>query len=76
MTLNLMTIKGYAKMGVFQCNNYPICPFDEHTIQKSIRPRNINRFSSLTIPKDSEYDNSPINKKQTLFFVECQKMKK
>ena len=71
MTLSLMASNGFPKMHVINCDTYPLCTFDENTLSTGIRPRNINRFSSLTFEKDKNYDNSPISKTQTLFVVEC-----
>ena len=74
MTLSLMEINGYPKMYVYNCTNYPICNFkEEDDPDNNIRPRNINRFSSLSFEKVDYNDNSPISKNQTIFFVECQR---
>ena len=75
MSLNLMTSAGYPKMYVLDCKTYPICNFDDNELQNnSIRPRNINRFSSYNFLKKDDFDISPISKKQTIFLVECQKI--
>jgi hypothetical protein len=71
MTLNLNSILGFPKMYVVECENFPLCKLDDETLQKSIRPRNINRFSSYNVQKKEDFDDSPISKKQTLFVVEC-----
>lgn len=74
MTLSLMAINGYPKMYVYNCKDYPLCNFmDEDDPDNNIRPRNINRFSSLSFEKEKNSDNSPISKSQTIFFVECQR---
>ena len=71
MSLNLNSIRGFPKMYVYKCDNYPLCDYKEEKFQEAIRPRNINRFSSYNVKKEDEYDESPISRKQTLFVVEC-----
>ena len=73
MSLNLMSLSGFPKMYVIDCDNYPLCNYDDQSLQKAIRPRNINRFSSLYVNKKDGIDDSPISKKQTVFVVECMK---
>ena len=73
MSLNLMQVEGFPKMYVIECDNYPLCSFDDDILKNGIRPRNINRFSSYRKNKTNEYDDSPISRKQTLFVVECEK---
>ena len=72
MSLSLDTLRGFPKMYVYKCENYPLCSFDKETLNNAVRPRNINRFSSYNVLKEEEFDNSPISKKQTLFVVQCQ----
>ena len=64
---NLMAMNGFPQMYVVECDNYPLCSFDN--LEKSIRPRNINRFCSYSF--DNEKKSSPISEKQTLFVVKC-----
>ena len=73
MSLNLMSLTGFPKMYVIECENYPICDYDNKTLynNKTIRPRNINRLSSLYVNKKEGFDDSPISKRQTVFVVEC-----
>ena len=71
MSLNVMQVKGYTKMYVVQCNNFPLCSIDQNVLKEGIRPRNINRFSSYRASKGNELDESPISRKQTILVVEC-----
>ena len=71
MSLNLMSLDGFPTMYVIQCENFPLCDYDNITLSKSICPRNINRFSSLYVNKEEGFDDSPISKNQTIFVVEC-----
>lgn len=71
MSLNLNSIRGFPKMYVYKCDNYPLCDYKEEKFKEAIRPRNINRFSSYNVKKEAGYDDSPISRKQTLFVVEC-----
>ena len=73
MSLNLMSLVGFPKMYIIQCQNFPLCNYDDTTLNKSIIPKNINRWISFNINKEEGFDDSPINKKQTLFVVECLK---
>ena len=72
MSLNLIASVGYPKMYVVECDNYPLCQYDERTLKKEIRPRNINRYSTFYADKEEKFDNSPISNAQTLLVVECQ----
>ena len=76
MSLNLMSLTGFPKMYVIECENYPLCNYDDTTLINSIRPKNINRFSSLYVNKKEGFDNSPISKRQTVFVVECMESQK
>ena len=78
MSLNLMSTLGFPKMFVIECNNYPLCNYDDQTLNdpKTIRPRNINRFSSLYVDKKEGINDSPISKKQTIFVVKCMESQK
>ena len=73
MYLNLNSLRGFPKMYVYECENYPLCFFQDSELQKAIRPRNINRFSSYNVVKKNGFDESPISKRQTLFVVQCMK---
>ena len=72
MSLNLVSSVGYPKMYVIKCDSYPFCKYDEQTLQGGIRPRSINRYSTLNFEKEDKFDNSPISSAQTLLVVECQ----
>ena len=78
MSLNLMSSIGFPKMYVIECDNFPLCNYDNETLNKpeTIRPRNINRLSSLYVDKKEGKDDSPISKKQTVFVVECMESQK
>ena len=78
MSLNLMSLNGFPKMYVIECDNYPFCNYDNKTLYNSetIRPRNINRFSSLYVDKKEGRDDSPISKTQTVLVVECMESQK
>ena len=69
---NLMTINGFPKMHVIDCDNYPLCSLEDLNVKNAIRPRNINRFSSYFYENKEGINYSPMSKKQKLFVVECQ----
>ena len=73
MNLNLMTLNGFPKMHVIECDNYPLCSLDN--LENGIRPRNINRFSSYSYTKKENIEYSLLSKSQTLFVVECEQNK-
>ncbi len=68
---NLMTINGFPKMHVIDCDNYPLCSFEEIDKKNDVRPRNINRFSSYFYQNTEGINYTPMSKKQKLFVVEC-----
>ena len=40
-SLNLISLSGFPKMYVIECDNYPLCNYDDTTLSKSTRPKNI-----------------------------------
>ena len=72
MTYNLMSMMGFPKMSIVDCDNYPLCELDNNTTSKNkVNSSNINRFSSLSYNKKNDEDFSPISKNQKLMIVEC-----
>ena len=73
MNFILNIFKGFPKMTIIECNNYPFCSLDDDNLKKGVSPRNINGFSSYTYHKgnNDEYFSS-ISKNQLLLVVECQ----
>ena len=77
MTLNLMSIMGFPKMSVVDCDNYPLCELDNNkTSINKVNSSNINRFSSLSYDKKVDADYSPINRNQKLMVIECKEGEK
>ena len=72
MTLNLMSMMGFPKMSVIDCDNYPLCDLGNNkTAVNRINSSNINRFNSLSFDKKNDVDYSPISKNQKLMVIEC-----
>ena len=77
MTLNLMSMMGFPKMSIVDCDNYPLCELDNNkTSINKVNSSNINRFSSLSFKKKDGVEYSPISSKQTLMIVECEEGEK
>ena len=77
MTLNLMSMTGFPKMSIVDCDNYPLCELDNNkTSINKVNSSNINRFSSLSFKKKDGVEYSPISSKQTLMIVECEEGEK
>ena len=77
MTLHLMSMTGFPKMSIVDCDNYPLCELDNNkTFKNKVNSSNINRFSSLSYKKKDGVEYSPISANQTLMIVECKEGEK
>ena len=72
---NMLTIRGYPKMYIYSCENYPNCDLDYETIDKNEKVERITEINRM-----SSYDylinktgSSPIDAKQSILVVKCNK---
>ena len=62
------------KVGIYSCNNYPLCHIDKESIDKSINIENYNSYYYYEISKNELDTNfSPISKNQAILLITCEK---
>ena len=69
---NVFDEAGFSNLFFYECDNYPLCYYNEKNIKGNPRP--IDRFSTYSLYAESdELKNkfNPINKKQNLLMVYC-----
>ena len=68
---NMVGILGFPDMYFDTCTNYPLCLYDEKSLNDVKDPHNVNSMSSYTV----QYDDSitPISPKQNTLIVKCTK---
>ena len=75
MVYNMVTTKGYPKMYIFKCEDYPNCELDYDNPEKDPKVQRIseiNRISSFNIPMP-QVSKSPIDFEQYILVVKCEK---
>ena len=70
ITYNMIAIDGPVKMYIQECDNYPMCTYNNFDLGEAIQP--INRFSTFNLKNNDGYNESPICQKQHLFVVACE----
>ena len=71
INFNMISIKGFPKMTVVECEGYPLC-LKTGEVKNVAEPYNINKFTTYSIYKNElsgEY--SPVNSTQKVLMVEC-----
>ena len=63
---NLYSIKGYSKMGISKCTDYPNCHYEN--LNELIIPKNSNQMTIWTTEEDKS---SSIGKEKNVIVVEC-----
>lgn len=69
---NIFGEAGFSNLFFYECDNYPLCNYNEENIRGN--PRSIDRFSTYSLYADTEELKTkfnPINKKQNLLMVYC-----
>ena len=62
------------KIGIYSCNNYPLCHINKDSIDKSINIENYNTYYYYEISKNELGQNfSPISKNQKMLLITCEK---
>lgn len=69
---NLFNKKGFPKLYIYDCNNYPLCLNNDNTLKNRINPRNIDIFTTYSIYRNESNTNyNLMSKNQKLMVVYC-----